>query len=108
MVLEDVDKEEDVGGKMPRGKCHRNIKFNSNVDYFKPAGVRLKETESVLLQKDELEAIRLKDFENLDQDSAAEKMAISQPTFHRILLSARKKISDALINGKSIVIEKNI
>lgn len=91
---------------MPRGKCHRNISFNSNVDYFKPAGIKFKEIESVLLQKDELEAIRLKDFEGLDQENAAEKMTISQPTFHRILLSARKKISDALINGKSIVIEK--
>ena len=32
-------------------------------------------------------------------------MNISQPTFHRIVLSARKKIADAIINGKAIKIE---
>ena len=32
-------------------------------------------------------------------------MNISQPTFHRLVLSARKKIADAIINGKAIRIE---
>ena len=32
-------------------------------------------------------------------------MKISQPTFHRLLLSARKKIADAIVNGKAIKIE---
>ena len=54
---------------------------------------------------DEFEAIRLKDLEQLEQTKAAEKMQISQPTFHRVLDSARKKVADALINGKAIRIE---
>ena len=49
--------------------------------------------------------MRLKDIKNLDQEKAAEKMGISQPTFFRILESARKKVSDALIHGKAIRIE---
>lgn len=32
-------------------------------------------------------------------------MNISPPTFHRVLLSARKKIADAMVNGKAIRIE---
>ena len=59
----------------------------------------------VILTFDEVEAIRLKDYEQLNQDAAAKKMNISQPTFHRLVLSARKKIAEALINGKAIKIE---
>jgi predicted DNA-binding protein (UPF0251 family) len=29
-------------------------------------------------------------------------MKISQPTFHRLVLSARKKIAEAIVNGKAI------
>jgi predicted DNA-binding protein (UPF0251 family) len=32
-------------------------------------------------------------------------MDISQPTFHRLVISARKKIADALTHGKTIKIE---
>ncbi len=80
--------------------------FDPKVLYFKPAGVSLRALEEISLRADELEAIRLKDFEGLDQEQSAKKMQISQPTFHRTLLSARQKISDALVNGKSIRIEK--
>ncbi len=58
--------------------------------------------ESVELSVDEFEAIRLKDLEGLEQTAAAESMNISQPTFHRIIESARRKVADALVNGKAI------
>ena len=41
----------------------------------------------------------------MDQEKAARKMAISQPTFNRILKNARKKIAEALVNGNAIKIE---
>jgi Zn finger protein HypA/HybF involved in hydrogenase expression len=52
-----------------------------------------------------LEAIRLKDLEGLEQSECADRMQVSRPTFQRILLSAREKIADSLINGKKIHIE---
>ncbi len=61
--------------------------------------------ETVLLTVDEFEAVRLKDLEGLEQKEAAEKMDVSQPTLHRILESARKKVADAIVNGKEIRIE---
>jgi predicted DNA-binding protein (UPF0251 family) len=61
--------------------------------------------ESVGLSVDEFEAIRLKDFEGLEQTAAADSMRISQPTFHRVIEAARKKVADALVNGKAIRIE---
>jgi predicted DNA-binding protein (UPF0251 family) len=73
--------------------------------YFKPAGIRLRELDESILSVDEYEAIRLKDLERLEQEDAAKKMNISQPTFHRLLLSARKKITDAIVNGKAIKIQ---
>ena len=63
------------------------------------------ELDRVSLAVDELEAIRLKDFESMEQERAAEKMNVSQPTFHRILQSAHSKVADALVNGKAIRIE---
>ena len=61
--------------------------------------------EETILAVDEFEALRLKDLLCLEQGVAATRMGISQPTFHRLLLSARKKIADAIVNGKAIRIE---
>lgn len=84
-------------------RCRR-VNLEPNVTYFKPRGIPLVELEEVILQVDEFEAVRLKDLEGLEQEECAKKMNISQPTFHRLVLSARKKISDAIVNGKAIKI----
>ncbi len=62
----------------------------------------MQELEEMSIETDELEALRLSDVENLDQTSSANKMKISQPTFARILGSAHKKISTAIISGMAI------
>ena len=75
------------------------------VNYYKPAGIPLKFLDEVRLSIEELEALRLKDMEDMDQEQCAQRMNISRPTFQRVLKSARKKIADALLNGKAIRIE---
>ena len=90
----------------PRPCINRRVRFNPNVDYFKPAGIPMMNLKEVQLTPGEAEAIRLFDVQNLEQKRCAEKMEVSQPTFSRILDSARKKVADALINGKAIRIEK--
>lgn len=90
---------------MVRPRRWRRILAEPDVTYFKPRGIPLKVLEEVILHFEEFEAVRLKDLEGLDQEDCAKKMNISQPTFHRVLLSARKKISDAISNGKAIKIE---
>ena len=90
---------------MPRPRLRRRIRGNPEVTYFKPAGIRMFELEESVMNADEFEAIRLKDALGLEQGDAANKMGISQPTFHRLLLSARKKLADAVVNGKAIRIE---
>ena len=89
---------------MPRPRRCRRVWFKPNVTYFKPAGVRMVSLEESILTVDEFEAVRLKDLEGLDEETAAKKMSISQPTFNRIVSSARKKIADAIVHGKAIKI----
>jgi len=50
--------------------------------------------------------LRLKNIKDLEQEEAAKKMNTSQSTFQRILSSAYKKITEALIEGKAIKIIK--
>jgi predicted DNA-binding protein (UPF0251 family) len=90
---------------MPRPRLCRRVGFQPNVTYFKPAGIRMVDLEESILTVDEFEAVRLKDLLGLEQETAAKKMGISQPTFHRLVLCARKKIADAIVNGKAIKIE---
>jgi uncharacterized protein len=90
---------------MPRPRLCRTIRFNPNITYFKPQGVPMRVLEIVSLSLEETEAIRLKNIEELDQVQAAKKMHTSQSTFQRILSSAYKKITDAIVNGKAIRIE---
>ena len=84
----------------------RKVVFDPNVTYFKPRAVPLSMLEEVDLSLDELETLRLCDLKNLEQTEAARKMKISQSTLQRILTSARKKVAQALIEGKAIKIRK--
>jgi len=56
----------------------------------------------VNLTVEELEAIRLKDLEGLEQEECAKQMGVSRATFQRILYSARRKVAEALVGGKAI------
>jgi len=84
----------------------RRVLFDPNFTYFKPRAVPLSMLKEMDLGADELEALRLCDLKNLDQITAAKKMKISQSTLQRILTSARKKVTEALIKGKAIKIRK--
>ncbi len=90
---------------MPRPCKQRRVRGNPNSFYFKPAGIRGKDLLEIIMTKEEFEAIRLKDFLNLEQNECANQMEISQPTFHRLLVNSRKKIAEALVEGKAIRID---
>src|SRR5512139_3451524 len=74
-------------------------------DYFKPRGIPLSALEEVVLTVDEFEAVRLADLEGLYQEQAAGKMKVSRQTFGRIIESARKKVAEALVQGKALKIQ---
>lgn len=87
---------------MPRPRKIRRISFKPEINGFKPKGDTEYKQEGLILTLDELEAIRLRDLEKLTQEEAAEKMNISQPTFYRLIESARQKVAEALVEGKEL------
>lgn len=90
---------------MARPLQPRKIEFVPRVNFFKPVGVPRANLEETILSLDELEALRLADLNGLYQEAAAEKMTISRSAFARTLETARHKIADALIHGKSLRME---
>lgn len=90
---------------MPRPIRHRKIGHWPEYTSFKPAGIPGHQLEEVILNLDELEAVRLADFLGLYQDEAARHMNISRQTFGNLLNDAHHKIADCLITGKSLKIE---
>jgi len=61
--------------------------------------------QPVVLGVEEAEALRLKDMLGCDQAKCARQMALTRPTFQRVLASARSKVAAALTEGKTIIIE---
>jgi len=91
--------------KMARPPCCRRIDEVPQCRVFKPAGIPARLLEETVLTLDELESVRLADLSGLYQETAAESMNVSRQTFGRILESARHKIAEALVLGKSLRIE---
>lgn len=85
-----------------RKKILRKIGYIPEITYFKPAGIPLRNLQEEILSFDEVEAIRLSDLDDLDQEDAAQKMGISRITYLRILHNAHNKIAKSLIYGKAI------
>jgi len=83
----------------------RKIENIPTIPYFIPSENHVPDIPENTLKLEELEAIRLKDLEGLEQEECAQRMEVSRPTFQRILLAAREKIADSLINGKTLHIE---
>ena len=90
---------------MTRPKKCRCISCKPEAYYFKPRGIPIFELEEICLQLDELEALRLADYEGLYHEEAALRMNVSRATFGRILDGARRKIAGAIINGNALKIE---
>ncbi len=82
-------------------KCRR-VKFIPENTYFIPYGNGKCEVEEIILKVEELEAMRLKDIEGLNQKECAESMQVSRQTFQNIIDSARRKVAMALVQGNAI------
>ena len=100
-----MNKNRDRGQGLGRPRLQRRIRFNPDVKYFKPRGLPLAVLAEVVLSQEEIEALRLKNINDYDQTICAKKMNTSQSTFQRILTSAYKKITIALIEGRAIKID---
>ena len=73
---------------------------------FRPQCKSESELDGIILSLDEFEVMRLSYLEGYDQEKIAKQMKIHQSTISRILTSAHKKVTDALVNIKAIRIEQ--
>ncbi|MBN3033858.1 MAG: DUF134 domain-containing protein [Candidatus Saganbacteria bacterium] len=73
--------------------------------FYKPRAVPLSALEIIKLGHDEVEAMRLCDYEELEQEAAAQKMNISRGTVQRLLYSGRKKVVEAITRARALQIE---
>ncbi|MBD3792056.1 MAG: DUF134 domain-containing protein [Campylobacterales bacterium] len=89
---------------MRKKRVERTIARDHSNVCFKPCGVQRRYLESVALDEDEMEAIRLSDFEGLYQQECADRMGVSRTTFSRIIERAHKKVADALLHQKALTI----
>ncbi|MBC2711384.1 MAG: DUF134 domain-containing protein [Desulfosarcina sp.] len=85
---------------MSRPKKPRFVSGYPTLAAFVPQGVPV--AGEVFLSVEGLEAIRLSDFEHLDQESAANLMQVSRQTYGRILATARSIVGEALVTGKAL------
>ncbi|MGA9535632.1 MAG: DUF134 domain-containing protein [Desulfobacterales bacterium] len=88
---------------MPRPRKPRFVSGFPTMTAFVPQGQPI--TGEVTLTVEELEAIRLNDFEGLDQEAAAGMMGVSRHTFGRVLAGARAAVAEALVTSKTLRIE---
>lgn len=87
---------------MARPYKNRFIGATPRANVFKPQGAQHRKV--AILTLDELEAIRLADFQGDEHEEAAAKMNVSRPTFGRILENAHRTVADALLHRKALQI----
>ena len=87
---------------MPRPVRCRRIEHMPLYRSFSPDDITA--DESVRMTVDEYEAVRLLDVEGLTQEACADRMNVARTTVTAIYDSARKKIADAIVHGKRLLI----
>ncbi|MCD8085978.1 MAG: DUF134 domain-containing protein [Clostridiales bacterium] len=89
---------------MPRPtKCRMICRFPQTLEFIPTQGGEGK--APVILTVDEYETIRLIDKEGLSQEQCSQRMQVARTTAQKIYDSARKKVADALVDGRPLKIE---
>lgn len=82
----------------------RRIAHGPGATYFKPRGIPLRDLEEVHLAQDELEALRLVDFEGLSFELAGDRMGVSRGTIGRLVERGRRTLVDAVLHGQALCV----
>lgn len=91
---------------MPRHKKCRRVCVKPNIKEFIPViKAEAKSCLTIVMSIDEFETIRLIDYDGLTQEECARQMNVARTTITGIYEEARRKIADALVNGKRLIIE---
>lgn len=85
-------------------KKKKNIEFYPICKCLVPYWIDLEIAKKVYLTREECETLRLKDLNNLSIIEGAKKMWISKSTFSVIRRRAHKKLAEAIIMWKAIIL----
>jgi predicted DNA-binding protein (UPF0251 family)/predicted Fe-Mo cluster-binding NifX family protein len=89
---------------MARNKKDRYINGNISLTGFTPvSNDKLNGRDSIIINREEYEAIKLCDYDLLNQAEAAEIIGVSRPTLTRIYENARRKVAKAFTEGREII-----
>lgn len=92
---------------MARPRKRRHVCLLPEVNKFGPINRDNKENNEddvIIMSVEEYETIRLIDLERLTQEESAKSMGVARSTVQRIYDEARRKLADALVNGKTLKI----
>lgn len=92
----------------PRPHRKRFVQSHPPITGLNPAGGRGRRHsrgEIITLQLEEYEALRLSDYLGNNHEKSAAEMQVSRPTFTRICTEARRKMAQALVEGRPVVID---
>lgn len=118
-LLDNAQKYINVSGKIEclitmaqRRRCRRGQRgrFPKSVTIPNPSKVERfipeprTSSKSITIEHAEVEALRLVDFEGLSQEEAGIEMGISRGTIWRLTKSARRKVAQALTEGRLLII----
>ena len=73
-------------------------------DHWEFSPEEVSDGEPVVMSLDEFETVRLLDREGMTQEQCAERMGVARTTVTAIYESARRKIAEALVDGKRLLI----
>lgn len=88
---------------MPRPRKFRKVCHFPQTRSFSPVESE-EEKEPVLMTVDEYETIRLIDKEGLSQEECCSFMQVARTTVQQVYASARKKLADAIVDGRPLLI----
>lgn len=89
---------------MARPRKYRKVCHLPRTQVFLPEE-HPQDLPAVILTVDEYEAIRLIDKEGLDQEACSAFMQVARTTVQQIYATARKKLADAIVDGRPLRIE---
>lgn len=91
--------------ELARPMKERKVCCLPDTDLFGPLNKRPSSAAQIVMSVEEYETIRLIDKEGLMQEECADRMDVARTTVQRIYISARKKLADAIVDGKVLKIE---
>ena len=90
---------------MPRHKRQRLVHDLPGYTRFSPEGEPFVENTAVVMTIEEYEAIRLMDHQGMTQEECAGYMEVGRTTVQQIYVDARRKLAEALVEGRPLLIQ---